>query len=120
MFSCGKPPRYVARVLLSAWRKASLTFAAGEYVKVMRGEIECRMRVNGPNPGKNPNNVGELESPYWSVFDCVTNWPPLNWLRTQKPLVGSAFTIPMNGDSLSVLCMSDGKLMPVCQSMDVR
>src|SRR6185437_6467758 len=110
----------VPRVLFRALRNSSLTLDAGAYVNVMRGEIECLMRVNGPKPGKNPNSVGELDRPYCSVFDWCTNWPPLNWLRTQKPLVGSAFTIARNGDSLSVLCMSAGRLIPVCQSMDVR
>src|SRR3954470_23199842 len=39
---------------------ASGTFTPGAYCQLICGEIECRIRENGPRPGKNAKNVGEM------------------------------------------------------------
>ena len=44
----------------------------------MSGEKECRIRANGPTPGKNPKKVGDMLAVKASRFPCRTNSPPEN------------------------------------------
>src|SRR6478672_4419799 len=77
-----RPPRYPNRVRPVASRKASLTFAAGEYAKDNLSCTDCRNRENGPKPGKKAKNVGDADTPVCTRFD---------WL-THAPLVSVVFT----------------------------
>src|SRR5262245_28023023 len=54
------------------------TVTPGAYCQLTIGEIEWRIRLNGPNPGKNPKNVGDMPAENWSRFPCWTQSPPVN------------------------------------------
>src|SRR5213596_271081 len=51
------------------------------------------MRAIGPNPGKNPNKVGDRPALNCSRFPCCTQSPPVNWFRTMNGPADVWFTI---------------------------
>src|SRR5512135_211443 len=83
------------------------------------GEIECRIRANGPTPGKNPKKLGARPSVNCSRLPCCRNRPPVNWLRSMKGPALVLLTMPMPGCSLQVPLNTWGRLMPVDQSTRV-
>src|SRR2546428_8267142 len=82
----------------------------------MIGEIECRIRASGPNPGKKPKNVGRAPALNCRRFPCCTDWPFENWLRSMKGPADVEFTIERPGWSFQVPERTGGRLIPVCQS----
>src|SRR5262249_37513236 len=76
---CGSECRLSVRPLGStACAKSLGTATAGAYCQLTRGENECRMRENGPKPGKNPKKVGVTLALNWSRLPWRTNSPPVN------------------------------------------
>src|SRR3954453_8177203 len=57
---------------------AVLTVTPGAYCQLRIGEIEWRIRVNGPKPGRNPKNGGDAPAENASRLPCRTNSPPVN------------------------------------------
>ncbi len=74
------------------------------------------MRSSGPNPGKNPKNVGAIAAPNASRFPWVTNAPSVNWLRMAVGPCDVLFTTLMLGCSFHEFVKSVGRLNPVDQS----
>src|SRR5690348_9110597 len=78
------------------------------------------MRSRGPNPGKNPKNVGEMERPNCGRFPWVTKSPCVNWFRMAVGPCDVAFTTLMLGWSFHEFENRDGRVNPVDQSTVVR
>src|SRR3989442_120856 len=74
------------------------------------------MRAIGPNPGKNPNKVGDRPALNCIRLPFCTQSPPVKWFRTMNGPADVWFTIAIPGCSFHVPVNSDGRLSPVCQS----
>jgi hypothetical protein len=85
---------------------------------VITGDRLCRIRLNGPMPGKKPNSVGEAVAAKRNRFPCCTKAPFVARFRMANgPLV--LLPMPTTGWSFHDPRNSTGKLMPVSQSNEL-
>src|SRR4029453_14379683 len=72
------------------------------------------------NPGKNPKNVGAIETPNCSRLPWRTNFPPVRAFRTAKCWPASGLVMPTLGVNFQGKRKKIGRLIDVSQSSEVE